>query len=224
MAVWVVIPAFNEERRLGAVLKETKKFAKHILVVDDGSADKTSEVAKKAGVDVLTLKRNRGKGFALRAGCDAVLKKGADILICLDADGQHPPSYIPKLLKSFKNVDVVFTWRARDKSMPFTRALGNWGINFFMRVLFGRKQRDMLCGFTAFTAKAYKKLRWSVDGYGVETEITANCLRNELRWAEIPIPTIYLDRNKGVKLKDAVNIIFFIVRLKFRAVGESFKR
>ena len=157
MNAWVVIAAFNEEKHLGNVLKETKKCAKNVVVVDDGSHDKTSTIAKDAGVDVITLKQNQGKGFALRTGCDFAVKKGADVIVSLDADGQHPPSYIPELLKTLKGLDIVFTWRARDTAMPLTRAIGNWGLNFLMRVLFGPKQQDMLCGFMAYTASTYKK-------------------------------------------------------------------
>jgi glycosyltransferase involved in cell wall biosynthesis len=216
MNAWAVIAAFNEEKHLGNVLKETKKYVKNIVVVDDGSRDNTSAIAKSFGVDVIALKQNQGKGFALRAGCDFAVKKGADVIVSLDADGQHPPSYIPKLLNALEGVDIVFTWRARDKGMPLTRAIGNWGLNFLMRVLFGPKQRDMLCGFMAYTAAAYKKIRWNAKRYGVETELTANCLAKKLRWAEIQIPTLYHEKGKGVRLKDAVGIAFFIVWLRLK--------
>ncbi len=216
MNAWVVIAAFNEEKHLGNVLKETKKYAKNIVVVDDGSHDKTSTIAKDAGVDVITLKQNQGKGFALRTGCDFAVKKGADVIVSLDADGQHPPAYIPKLLNTLEKekVNIVFSWRAHDKHMPLTRAIGNWGLNFLMRILFGPKQRDMLCGFMAYTAPTYKKIRWNANRYGVETELTANCLTNKLRWTEIQIPTLYHEKGKGVKLSDAISIAFFIVWLR----------
>ena len=217
MNVWIVIPAFNEEKRIGNVIKETKKYAKNILVVDDGSKDNTSSVAKSFSVEVLVIDPNRGKGFAMRSGCDFAVEHGADVIVCLDADGQHPPEFIPKLVNEFdKSVDVVFTWRARDKNMPFIRSLGNWSINFLMRVLFGPKRRDMLCGFMAFTSDAYQKLRWNSLRYGVETEITANRIKHKLKWSELPIPTIYLDKNKGVKFKDAVKIGLLMLRLRLK--------
>jgi len=220
MKEWVVIPAFNEEKRLGPVLRQTKKYSKNILVVDDGSRDSTSTIAEKLGVHVLKLNQNHGKGFAMRMGCDFAFDHGANIVVCVDADGQHPSEFIPKLVDElkFKQLDVVFTWRARDKNMPFFRSLGNWSINFIMRFLFGKKQKDMLCGFMAFSSEAYKKLRWQSNRYGVETEITANCIINKLKWSEIPIPTIYLDRNKGVRFKDAFKIVLLMFKLKFRKV------
>lgn len=216
MNVWVVIAAFNEEKHLGNVLKETKKYAKNIVVVDDGSVDNTPVIAENAGLPVIKLRENHGKGYALRTGCDYAAEEGADVIVSLDADGQHPPSYIPKLLSTLEKekVDIVFTWRARNKAMPLTRAIGNWGLNFLMRVLFGPKQRDMLCGFMVFIVPAYWKIRWTADRYGVETEITANCLTKRLKWTEIQIPTLYHERGKGVKLKDAISIAFFIVWLR----------
>lgn len=215
--VWVVIPAFNEGRRIDSVLGNVKKVAENILVVDDGSSDDTAAIAEAAGVEVIVLEENKGKGFALRKGCDVAVEKGAKQLVTLDADGQHDPSYIPRLVEKLdKGHDVCFTYRKRDKNMPWTRALGNWGLNLLMRVLFGKKPRDMLCGFIAYTEGAYKKLRWQADRYGVETELTANCLRNNLDWAEVEIPTIYLDKGKGVKLRDAIEIALFMVKLRFR--------
>ncbi|MCX6709104.1 MAG: glycosyltransferase family 2 protein [Candidatus Woesearchaeota archaeon] len=221
MNVWVVIAAFNEEKHLGNVLKETKKYAKNIVVVDDGSRDKTSAIAKDAGVDVIALKQNQGKGFALRTGCDYAVKKGADVIVSLDADGQHPPAYIPKLLKTLEKekTDIVFTKRSGD--MPFSRAFGNWVLNSLMRILFGRKQKDMLCGFMVYTPDAYKKIRWNTNRYEVEAELTAKCLTKKLHWAEIQIPSIYHEKGKGVKLSDAISIAFFIVWLRLTIRKDS---
>lgn len=215
--VWVVIPAFNEERELGRVLKQVKSIAGSVLVVDDASKDDTLAIAKKAGVVVLSNKKNQGKGFTLRRGCDYAIEHGAKIMVALDGDGQHDPSFIPELVERIEaGNDVCFTYRKRDKNMPWTRALGNWGLNRWMRLLFGKKPRDMLCGFIAYTADAYKKLRWETDRYGIETELTANCLKHKLKWAEVPISTIYLEGAQGVKFRDALAIAWHILRLRFR--------
>jgi len=213
--VWVVIPAFNEQRRIKQVLEQVKKQAQNVLVVDDGSADETLKIAKEVGVHVLASEQNQGKGAALRKGCEFAIKQGADILVTLDADGQHDPTCIPKLVEKIEQgSDVCFTYRKWGKEMPWTRRLGNWSLNAFMRILFGRKPRDMLCGFVGYTKEAYKKLKWETNRYGVETELVANCVRRKLDWTEVEIPTIYYETDNGVTLKDAIEIGLFILRLR----------
>ena len=165
--VWVIIPAYNEEKELGNVLQRTKRYARNILVVDDGSTDSTSKIARDASIHVLRLNKNQGKGVALRAGCDYAVKRGARILVAMDADGQHDPAYIPTLLKELRNekTDIVYTRRILNKSMPFRFTLGNLILNNITHVLFGIKLGDTQCGFRAFTSEAYQAIRWKVERY-----------------------------------------------------------
>lgn len=216
--VWVVVPAFNEESRLGSVLDNLKKITSNIIVVDDGSKDNTTNVAKSKKVKVITLLPNQGKGVAVRTGMDAAVESGAKILISIDSDGQHRPSDIPKLVRKLvnENLDIVFTYRPRDKKMPSHKRFGNWGLNMWMRVLFGKKPRDMLCGFMAYTSDAYKVLRWNAKRYGIETEIIARCVKNNLKWSELEIPTIYNDKQSGIKIRDGVKLALFMTKLRVK--------
>jgi len=213
MKFFVVIPAYNEAPRIGEVLKEVKKITKDILVVDDGSKDKTSEIAKKAGVTVLRHRLNLGKGAGMKTGVEAAIDLGAEAIILLDADGQHDPRHIPEFLNQLnKGDEIVFGSRNLSYGVPLIRYLGNKLGSVLISLIFGIYRSDLLCGYIAFTKKAYQKIKWDSSRYGVETEIVARTGKNKLKYSEIPIETIYKDKYKGVTIFDAIGILFNIPR------------
>ncbi len=205
--IYAVIAAYNEEKTIAEVIKKTKQYCKNIIVVDDGSKDDTFIKAKNKDVIVLRHIVNMGKGAALKTGCDYALSKGAKIIITLDADLQHDPREIPNFLKALKDVDIVFGYRKLDKNMPLVLRAGNWFINKTTRFLFGINLRDTQCGYRAFTAGAYKKIRWKALDYSLESEMIANTGKNHLKYKEIPIQTIYSDIYKGTTVIDGIRIV-----------------
>ncbi|MFZ5366039.1 MAG: glycosyltransferase family 2 protein [Patescibacteria group bacterium] len=210
---FVIIPAYNEEPRIGKVIRRVKKFTKNIIVVDDGSKDKTWEVAKKSGVIVLRHRINLGKGAAAKTGVEAALKINGKAMILLDADGQHDPKHIPDFLEKInQGFDIVFGSRNLSFGVPLVRYLGNKFGSVLISLIFGIYRSDMLCGFMAFTAGAYQKIKWDSARYGVETEIVARTGKNKLKYTEIPMETIYIDKYKGVTILDAIGILFNIPR------------
>ena len=213
MRYFIIIPAYNEAERIEPVLQKVKKFTKNILVVDDGSTDKTGEIAKKAGVKVLRHRLNLGKGAAMKTGVEAAIDLGAEAIILIDADGQHDPKHIPEFLKQINQGDeVVFGSRNLSYGVPLIRYLGNKFGSVLISLLFGIYRSDMLCGYIAFTKKAYQKIKWDSSRYGVESEIVARTGKNKLKYTEIPIETIYKDKYKGVTIFDAIGILFNIPR------------
>lgn len=116
---YVIVPAYNEGKRIDAVIKLIKKYAKNIIVVDDGSKDNTYDIAKRTGVDVLKHIINLGKGAALKTGCDYAIKEGARKIVVMDADGQHDPSEIPYFLSYLDKVDIVFGYRDLKKDAVY---------------------------------------------------------------------------------------------------------
>lgn len=205
--IFAVIPAYNEETNIRNIISETKKYIKNIIVVDDGSKDKTSEKSKKEGVIVLKHIINLGKGAALKTGCDYALKHGADKIIVLDADAQHEPSQIPDFLKQLENADVVLGYRKPNKEMPFILKYGNWFINKITKLLYGINLHDTQCGYRAFTSDAYKKIRWKASNYSMESEMIANIGKRNLKYKEMPIKTIYADKYKGTTIIDGIKIV-----------------
>jgi glycosyltransferase involved in cell wall biosynthesis len=213
--IWVVIPAYNESKHISEVIKKTKKYCKNIIVVDDGSKDNTSELAKNLSVYVLKNIVNMGKGSSLKTGCDFAIKKNTDIIIVMDADGQHNPDHIPRLIKELEFNEIVFTHRKFSKHMPFILRFGNIMINRFTRLLYGVNLKDTQCGFRAFTSLAYKKIRWKAADYSMESEMIAKAGKHHLKYSEIEIETIYSDKYKGTTVLDGFKIVFNMIKLKF---------
>lgn len=216
--ITAVIPAYNESERIEAVINKARKFVDEIIVVDDHSKDNTFEVAEKAGATTVRLISNMGAGFATRVGCDLAVNNGADIIVTIDADGQHDPEEIPRLVKFLRenNLDIVFGSRPRDKNMPSIKKLGNWGLSFIAKILFNSKIEDTQTGYHVFTSKAYPKIRWSSSRYGIVTEFAVNVALNKLRCKEVPVKTIYVDKNFGMGKRDAVRSTLAMVKWRIK--------
>ncbi len=215
--VWVIIPAHDESNRIEGVIKGTKNYIKEILVVDDGSSDSTYKTSKLQDIVVLRHIINLGKGAALKTGCDFAVKKGARILIVMDADGQHDPREIPNFISAIEQGnDIVFGYRQKSKKMPFIFRFGNNFINMITKLVYGISMKDTQCGYRAFTAEAYHKIRWQSQNYEMESEMIANAGKHNLKYKEIPIQTIYSDKYKGTTIIDGITIVLkmFWWRLK----------
>ena len=215
MKIFVVIPAFNEEKRVGKVLSEVNKSGLPFIVVDDGSKDKTSEVARRFTPHVFKHPINLGKGAALKTGCQAAFQLGADAIIIMDSDGQHKASDLPKFLKALKSCDVIFGARDFGK-IPLMRLIGNRLITIVVNLLFGIKVRDILCGFKAFSKKSYEKIKWESLGYSVESEIVAMTGKHKLSNCEVDVATVYYDKFKGFSFEQGFGIFFDIIQFKLR--------
>ncbi len=207
METYVVVPAYNEEKNIGKVLDKLATLNVSVVVVDDGSHDKTSHEAKVRGVKVLRNIINLGKGAALRLGCDYAYKKGATQIIVLDADGQHDPGMIPYFMAALTKADIVFGYRSHWQRMPFILRFGNWFINNTISTLYGVTLRDTQSGFRAFCADVYPLLRWKASDYSMESEMIANMGKNKLKYVQVPIATIYADKYKGTTVFDGIKIV-----------------
>ncbi|MBI1968858.1 glycosyltransferase family 2 protein [Candidatus Woesearchaeota archaeon] len=203
----IIIPACNEEKTIAEVIAKTKNYCQNIIVVDDGSTDATSPIAKRTGVAVLRHKVNLGKGAALKTGCEYALQQGAEGMVVLDADGQHDPAEIPKFLEALKENDIVFGYRQVPETMPLVLRFGNAVINRSLRLFYNVHVCDSQCGYRAFTAAAYRQLQWEARDYYVETEMILNAGRKKLKHASIPIQTIYADKYKGTTVLDGIGIV-----------------
>ena len=213
-----VIPAYNEAKRIAPVIKESINYVDDVIVVDDHSNDSTYKVAKNAGATAVRLITNMGAGMATRVGCDIAVDNGADIIVTLDADGQHSPDDIPKLLKALQEpkTDIVFGSRPRNKNMPLLKRLGNFGLSAVAIFLFGINIKDSQTGFHAFTKEAYKKLRWSSNRYGVVSEFVANVAKSRLAYKEVDVKTIYTDKTVGMRKRDAIKAVISMIKWRLK--------
>ena len=212
MNVAIIIPAWNESKHIFDVVKRTKKIISDVIVVDDGSKDNTTELAKKAGATVLTHITNLGKGAAAKTGCDYAYKKGFDVFILMDADGQHLPEDIPRFLKALETKDIVFGYRESNKNAPQVLTFGNWVLTTLSKILFGMPLKDTQSGYRAFTKKTYKKIRWTATDYAMESEMIYKA--QGLSFKQIPIQRIYLDNAKGTTVLHGIKIGWQMIKWK----------
>jgi dolichol-phosphate mannosyltransferase len=203
--IWIVIPAFNEASNLEKVLKAIKRFTPNIIIVDDGSQDQTAKIASRHTSHVLSHAINLGKGAALKTGCDYAFKQlHAEAIIMLDADGQHDPRLIPVFIKNLKTGhELLFGIRDLIK-MPQDRRLGNQLTTVFIKLKFGVKIQDILCGYKAFSKRLYNVLRWQAQDYAVELEIAARTAKYKLPFTYIKVPTTYHPYQRGMNAIDAI--------------------
>ncbi len=190
-----VMPVYNEEKRVGRIVREARKYTDGVIAVIDGSRDGSLSEAKKAGARVLKNEVNMGLGFTLRRGVEEAVRTGADAIVTIDSDGQHDPSEIPRLLEELRKnrLDVVIGSRPCNENMPAIKRFGNHALCNLSRLLFGICIRDTQSGFKAFTPGAFEKMKWHSDRFNVCSEIVMNICKNRLKYKEIPVKTIYAE-------------------------------
>lgn len=220
MNTFLVIPSFNEGKRLSETIDKAKKYisSDHIVVIDDGSK-RPEKLSKKAGVWLLRHKLNLGKGAAMRTGAEFAFDQGADSVIFMDADCQHDPKEIPVFEQYLDDgYDLVFGSRRPGINVPLSRFLGKKFTSVYVNLVFGVYITDILSGYRALDRKAYELVRWESDRYAVETEMVARLShhKRELSWVEFPIETIYMDKYKGMTAIDAVRLFISSIKWKVR--------
>lgn len=195
MRVAVVIPAFQAARTIGDVVARSRAALPdaQVIVVDDGSDDGTGDQGRGKGATVLTHPQNRGKGVALRGGVARACADGATVIVTLDADGQHPPAEIPRLLGPIAagGADLVLGARERNGAMPVGRRFTNWLSARLASRIGGQRVRDAQTGFRAFTREIAERVQPAGDRYEYEVNFLLDALRGGFRVASVLVPTIY---------------------------------
>jgi glycosyltransferase involved in cell wall biosynthesis len=198
--ILALIPAYNEAQRIGQVVSAARNFLP-VLVIDDGSSDRTAQTAEKAGAQVLSQSSNQGKGAALRLGLNWALKGAFLAVLTLDADGQHDPAEIPNFLNHFQAHGGDLIIGARDFShMPLTRRLANnlGAVSFSWAI--GRKIPDNQSGFRLIGRRLMVELIKSREGgFEFEVEMIQICIRKGYQLDWIPIRTIYSGESSHIQ-------------------------
>ena len=192
----VILPAYNEEVSIGSIVLLSKLYADSVIVVDDGSSDRTAEIARKAGAEVIIHEVNRGKGGALKTGFTAAASLGADIIVTMDSDGQHNPADIPKLVDPIirGEADIVNGSRyinGLDRNTPAYRRFGQKILDRFTNLNSGLKITDSLSGFRAFAASTKDAFRFTAEGMAIESEMLADAGKAGFRTKEVEIGARY---------------------------------
>jgi glycosyltransferase involved in cell wall biosynthesis len=199
-SVGILLPAYNEETKIGAVIDGIRKQGfRMIVAVDDGSSDRTSEVARAHGAMVYGHPLNRGAGAAVATGIVALRDK-VDIIVMLDADGQHDVRDIGNVIKPILEgrADFVLGTRTLErKSMPRIRRFGNWGMDVYLFLLSGMWIHDTQSGFRAMTAAVARSLELKSDRYEAMSEMFLQLKHKGFRLVEVPIRVIYTRYSLG---------------------------
>lgn len=223
MSTITLIPAFNEEKSISHVIKETQKYTDDILVIDDGSTDNTSEIASENGAYTIKHPTNMGKGVALKSGFDYIKDLNYDIVITIDADNQHNPNEIPKLLDAINNgADFVNGSRylnGPEENTPAYRRIGQQVLDIATNITTGLKITDSQSGFRAFTKKTCQYFKFRDTGFGIESEMLADAAEAKLKIVEVPITVRYdVDGSTKNPVSHGVGVLIKIIIDKIRRI------
>lgn len=199
--IWILIPAFNEERVIADVITEIRQAGyNNILVVDDGSRDRTYEVAERTGVTALRHRLNRGKGAATKTSIEAAKLLGADIVVTMDGDGQHNPADIESLVAPIRDghCDVVLGTRLKNpQGMPWYKIIQNWIGNAVVWYIYGLWVSDSQSGFRAYSRHATEVINTKTDRYEYDGEVIREIYKYKLKYREVPITVRYTEYSMG---------------------------
>lgn len=217
MKTCVLIPSYNEAKTIGSLVKRIKNKGLDVVVVDDGSIDKTAEIARGSGAYVLKHKQNKGKGASLKDGFHFIINKDYDAVITMDGDDQHSPEDIPKFIKASDdpNVDMLVGNRmSSNKDMPFIRWMTNNLMSFLISIICKKNISDSQCGFRLIKRKVFKELSFFSPNFEIESEILIEAYRKGFTVKFIPIQTIYARQVSQIHpVIDTIRFFRFLLRI-----------
>ncbi len=220
--ILVCIPSYNAESTIENAIKACKEFTNEILVINDGSSDNTEEIARKAGVDIITHKQNRGYGGAIKTGLEEGLKRNAKVTITFDADLQHDANDIPKVIDPIlsNDADIVIGSRFLEESDD-VKPYRKFGIKFITKLVnsfSGSNISDAESGLRAYSLDSLKVIvpTLETEGMGMSAEILLKAAVQKLKIIEVPRKEMYPE---GVKtssknpLRHGLGVILTIFKL-----------
>jgi glycosyltransferase involved in cell wall biosynthesis len=216
----VLIPSFNAAKTVGNVVREAKQYVPDVVVINDGSRDDTAAVAHTAGAEVVDHPQNRGKGGALKTGFAYAIQHGYDVVITLDADGQHLPREIPKFLRSREETkaDLIIGGRSHlfDQMLP-RRRLANRFSAWTIAKASKTGITDSQSGFRLYSAKMLRNVRLRTEGFDLESEVIVRAGVGGFKVITIPIDLGFVDgisTSHYKPLKDTLRIAWTVTRAR----------
>lgn len=218
-AVWVVLPGYNVAAYLGALIPRIRAALPDspVLLVDDGSSDRTATVAREAGAQVQSHPTNRGKGVALRTGFEVAVRDGAAAVITLDADGQHAPEEAPRFVDAWRAGAHVVVGNRMDATadMPWLRERTNRFTSAVISRLAGAHIPDSQNGYRLFDATVLAAIHLESERYDLESEILIKAGRMGFTIASVPITTIYGDQVSSIHpFRDTLRFVRLVSRAR----------
>jgi glycosyltransferase involved in cell wall biosynthesis len=213
--IGILLPAYNEEENIRQIIDSAKKHINdaEIVVIDDGSRDRTEAWARAARAYVIRHSRNLGKGEAVKTGFNFFLNQSkAEFVVIVDADGQYMTEEVPALVRPLqqRSADVVMGCR-NWAGKPLRHRMGNIVWKHCFNMLFGTHFEDTNCGFMAFTRDALSRMKKIGGGYIIESEILVEAIRNKLKVQQVPVTVRYGKKShlfRGIRV--VLGVLVFI--------------
>lgn len=217
MKICVLIPTYNESRMIGQLVSRVKNDQFDVLVIDDGSKDRTAEIAKEKGARVIINERNMGKGASLKAGFNHALQSDYEAVVIMDGDGQHDPIDIRRFINAAKSTgsDLIIGNRMVNAGAmpPIRQATNRWMSNFISKAC-GQHIPDTQCGFRLIKRKLLKKIRLISSKYETESELLLRAGKERFKISSIPIKSIYNGEvSKIHPFKDTYRFIRLVIKI-----------
>ncbi len=219
LSIAAAIPAYDAEAWVGAVVAGTRRQIEHVLVVDDGSTDATGVAARSAGAQVLTFPENRGKGCALRAAFDHLFGRGFNAVVTLDADGQHLPEEISKLVQACgPEVDLVMGTRNHQFSeMGAVRRASNRLSSRAISIIAGATLADIQTGFRVYSRRLIESTRFPESRFDAESAVVVRAVRRGFGVVAVPVRSGQVDGRETSHYRpiiDSLRIAASVVRAR----------
>ena len=212
----VVIPAYNAEQTIGEVVRAIKHQGLQVVVIDDGSRDRTAAIASAQGALVISHLSNQGKGNALRTGFDYVLRSDYDGAITMDSDGQHDPTDIPHLIREgeVQHAGIAIGNRlANGAPMPRLRRWTNHFMSSIVSAVARQRIPDSQCGFRFIRKELLRDVPFKTARFDSETEMLFGAAAKRWKIISVPIRTIYRDERSHIRpLRDGLRFARLILR------------
>ena len=220
-ALWIVITAYQEEQTIDQAVRDALRQSPLVAVIDDGSDDETARIAHIAGAHVLRHLFNLGQGAALQTGLAFALSEGADLIVTMDADGQHDPADIGRMVKELEaaNADVALGNRFSGQviGISWRRRIILKCAWFLIRLTSGVSVSDSQIGLRLFSADAARKLTITQNRMAYASELIHQIIRLNLKFIEIPVSVTYTNYSikKGQSGFNSINILIDLIIGKF---------
>lgn len=218
MKTCVLIPTYNEESKIGNLISEIRRFGLESVIVDDGSKDKTAEIAERGGAKVLRNPKNMGKGATLARGFDYLLQNDCEAVITMDGDGQHRPEDLPDFLEAAESSDagiIIGNRMFKTKNMPLIRVWTNKFMSWLISRVAKQKIYDTQCGYRLIKVEVLKKIKIETVRFEAETEMLIKASRLGFKILSIPIETVYAKEKSNINpFIDTIRFIRYILSQK----------
>jgi len=221
----VIVPAYQEEKRIGVVVRGVRKQCVDVVVIDDGSTDSTAKEAEEAGAVVVRHDRNMGKGVALNSGFEYARKRGFDAVITMDADGQHDPADILHFIEEYRRTRpsaLVGNRMGSTSAMPFVRRLTNRFMSRLLSRRMGQEVPDTQSGFRLYAREVIPLVIAESQRYAAESEVLLRLAEEGVQIGAVPVKVIYRDEKSRINpFVDALRFLSMLRRHKRRKKDNS---